>query len=65
MWREFFVKNLFFVGEHYYNIILLVYLAIPVAAIYYPLFFIGKAFSKFRLAAILTAALLLAYAVIA
>ena len=46
-------------------LILLVYLAIPVAAIYYPLFFIGKTFSKFRLTATLTAALLLIYAVTA
>lgn len=46
-------------------LILLVYLAIPVAAIYYPLFFIGKAFSKFRLAVVLIAALLLTYATIA
>ena len=46
-------------------LILLVYLAIPVAAIYYPLFFIGKAFSKFRLTATLMAAVLLIYAVMA
>ena len=46
-------------------LILLVYLAIPVAAIYYPLFFIGKAFSKFRLAVVLIAALMLTYATIA
>lgn len=46
-------------------LILLVYLAIPVAAIYYPLFFVGRAFSKVRLAAILTAALMLTYAVMA
>lgn len=45
-------------------LILLVYLAIPVAAIYYPLFFVGNAFSKFRLAAVLMAALLLIYAVL-
>lgn len=46
-------------------LILLIYLAIPVAAIYYPLFFVGRAFSKVRLAAILTAALMLTYAVMA
>ncbi|WP_215396763.1 hypothetical protein [Rheinheimera oceanensis] len=46
-------------------LILLVYLAIPVAAIYYPLFFVGRAFSQVRLAAILMAALLLIYAVMA
>lgn len=46
-------------------LILLVYLAIPVAAIYYPLFFVGQAFSKFRLAVVLMAALLLTYATIA
>ncbi|GAB2907447.1 hypothetical protein [Rheinheimera gaetbuli] len=46
-------------------LILLVYLAIPVAVIYYPLFFVGKAFSKFRLAVVLIAVLLLTYATIA
>jgi hypothetical protein len=45
-------------------LMLLVYLAIPVTAIYYPLFFVGKAFSKFRLVAVLMAAILLAYVVI-
>jgi hypothetical protein len=46
-------------------LILLIYLAIPIAAIYYPLFFVGKAFSQFRLAAVLMAAVLLIYAVMA
>ena len=46
-------------------LILLIYLAIPVAAIYYPLFFVGNAFSKFRLSAVLMAALLLIYTVMA
>jgi hypothetical protein len=42
-------------------LILLVYLAIPVAAIYYPLFFTGKAFSNFRLFTAAAAVLLLTY----
>lgn len=46
-------------------LILLIYLAIPLTAIYYPLFFVGNAFSKFRLLAALMAALLLIYAVMA
>lgn len=42
-------------------LMLLVYLAIPVAAIYYPLFFTGSATNRLRLAAIVLAALLLGY----
>jgi hypothetical protein len=45
-------------------LILLVYLAIPVAAIYYPMFFVGKAFSRFRLFTAAAAVLLLAYLVL-
>jgi len=43
-------------------LMLLVYLAIPVAAIYYPLFFVGRALNRLRLAAIVLAAPLLGYA---
>ena len=46
-------------------LILLVYLAILVAALYYPLFFIGSATNRLRLAAIILAALLLGYGQIA
>lgn len=42
-------------------LMLLVYLAIPVAAIYYPLFFTGSATNRLRLAAIVMATLLLGY----
>lgn len=43
-------------------LILLVYLAIPLTVVYYPLFFVGNALSKFRLATIVSALLLMAYA---
>ena len=42
-------------------LLLLVYLVIPVAAIYYPMFFVGSATNRLRLAAIILAALLLGY----
>lgn len=42
-------------------LMLLVYLAIPVAAIYYPLFFVGRPTNRLRLVAIILAALLLGY----
>ncbi|MBU1312054.1 MAG: hypothetical protein KKE30_21225 [Gammaproteobacteria bacterium] len=42
-------------------LMLLVYLAIPVAAVYYPLFFVGRPTNRLRLAAIVLAALLLGY----
>lgn len=42
-------------------LILLVYLALPFAAIYYPMFFVGKVFSKFRLILIAVALILLSY----
>lgn len=44
-------------------LMLLVYLAIPVAAVYYPLFFVGRPLNKARLAAIIAAVILISYSV--
>jgi hypothetical protein len=42
-------------------LILLIYMAVPFAAIYYPMFFAGKAFSKIKLALVAAAIIFLSY----